>query len=320
MSEMKAWRLYGINDLRLQNVPLPEMKADEVLLKVAAAGICSSDLGRVYGSGAYHYPITLGHEFAGIITAAAAPENNHLIGKRAGVFPLLPCFNCESCQQKSYETCKNYSYIGSRRDGAFAEYVNVPVWNLLPIPDSVKIENAAMLEPTAVSLHAARLASVTPDKTVSVVGNGAIGRLTARFLSYRGAKNVSVIGRADSDIISDITVEAVGTAASLSRVISMTKPGGEIILLGNPPSDFSLSQKDYWQILRKQLTVKGSWNSSFIKDTNDDWNTAVRLIAEGAINPAEFISHKFPFEKLDEAFSMMNEKREKFCKVMIISE
>jgi L-iditol 2-dehydrogenase len=320
MSKMKAWRLYGNNDLRLENVPIPEMKADEVLLKVTAAGICSSDIGRVYGSGAYHYPITIGHEFAGVITAAAAPENNHLIGKRAGVFPLLPCFKCESCLKKSYETCKNYSYIGSRRDGAFAEYVNVPVWNLLLLPDSVGFDNAAMLEPSAVSLHAARLASVTPEKTVSVVGNGTIGQLTARFLEILGAENVSVIARSDSDKVSDITFEAVGTADSLSRVISMTKPGGELVLLGNPPADFSLLQKDYWQILRKQLTVKGSWNSSFIKEKNDDWNTTLRLIAENEINPAEFISHKFPFEKLLEAFSMMNEKREKFCKVMIITE
>jgi L-iditol 2-dehydrogenase len=320
MNNMKAWRLYGINDLRLEEVAMPEIKADEVMLKVTAAGICSSDLGRVFGSGAYHYPITLGHEFAGVITAVSSPENNHLIGKRAGVFPLLPCFKCESCLKKSYETCKNYSYIGSRRDGAFAEFVNVPVWNILPIPDSVSFENAAMLEPSAVALHAARLSTKLSGKTISVVGSGAIGRLTARFLSYLGDCEVNLIGRGDSDIVSDITVEAVGTAASLERVISMTKPGGEIILLGNPPADFALLQKDYWQILRKQLTVKGSWNSSFTKDDNDDWNTALRLISEGKVNPSEFISHKFAFEKLDYAAQMMNEKRDKFCKVIIISE
>jgi L-iditol 2-dehydrogenase len=320
MNEMKAWRLYGNNDLRLENVPVPKLKNDEVLVKVAAAGICSSDLGRVYGAGAYHYPITLGHEFAGEVVAAAADENAGIVGEKVGVFPLLPCFKCESCLRKSYETCKNYSYIGSRRDGAFAEFVNVPVWNLLPLPDSVSFENAAMLEPTAVALHASRLASDLTDKTVAVVGNGAIGRLTARFFEYSGAKEVVVLGRNDADKTADITVEAVGTAQSLARVIALTRAGGEIILLGNPTPDFSLTQKDYWQILRKQLTVKGSWNSSFCHEKNDDWNTALNLIENGKINPSEFISHKFSFNNLSDAFYMMNERKEKFCKVIIKSE
>jgi L-iditol 2-dehydrogenase len=318
MSEMKAWRLYGNSDIRFEEIPVPKMNEGEILLRVRAAGICSSDLGRVYGAGAYHYPITIGHEFAGEIVAAANSENSSLIGKRAGVFPLLPCFKCESCLKKNYETCKSYSYIGSRRDGAFAEYVNVPVWNLLMLPDGVSDENAAMLEPTAVALHAARLAEITPEKEICVVGNGAIGKLTARFCEIFGAKEVTVLSRNDSDKPSDITIEAVGSSASLARSINITNPGGQLILLGNPPPDFSLSQKDYWQILRKQLTVKGSWNSSFRREKNDDWNTALSLIEDGSINPSEFISHKFPFENLNNALEMMHKRLEKFGKVMLI--
>jgi L-iditol 2-dehydrogenase len=312
---MKAWRLYGNNNIKLEEVPDPVLGESEVLIKVAAAGICSSDIGRVFGAGAYHYPITLGHEFAGVITDTADEKNRGLIGKRAGVFPLLPCFKCESCKSEHYETCKNYSYIGSRRDGAFAEYVNVPVWNLLILPDNVSFENAAMLEPTAVALHAARLADLSPEKSVSVVGNGAIGQLAAQFFAEISPKT-ALLGRGDPDVAADITLEAVGTAESLCRCIDITKPGGEIILLGNPPEDFSLPQKPYWQILRKQLKIRGSWNSSFRHSENDDWNTALRKISAGEISPARLISHRFAFEHLDEAFFMMYEKNERYIKVI----
>ncbi|MDR0992248.1 MAG: galactitol-1-phosphate 5-dehydrogenase [Ruminococcus sp.] len=313
---MKAWRLYGKSDIRLEEVSAPTLGTSEVLVKVAAAGICSSDIGRVFGAGAYHYPITLGHEFSGVICDTAEDSNRHLIGKRVGVFPLLPCFECESCKNERFETCKNYSYIGSRRDGAFAEFVNVPIWNLMFLPDNVDFENAAMLEPTAVALHAVRLAAISPEKSVSVVGNGAIGQLAASFFANTALSTV-LIGRDDANIQADITLEAVGTAESLSRCIDMTNPGGEIILIGNPPADFTLAQKPYWQILRKQLKIKGSWNSSFRHIENDDWNTAVSKISAGEITPSEFISHRFPFERLDEALLMMNKKLERHLKVII---
>ncbi|MDR0991823.1 MAG: galactitol-1-phosphate 5-dehydrogenase [Ruminococcus sp.] len=313
---MKAWRLYGTGDIRFEDVPIPALNPSEVLVKVAAAGICSSDIGRVFGAGAYHYPITLGHEFAGVVADTADEKDRYLIGKRVGVFPLLPCFECESCKRESFETCKNYSYIGSRRDGAFAEYVNVPVWNLIPLPDNVNSQNAAMLEPTAVALHAVRLVDLSPEKSVSVIGNGAIGQLAAQFFSNT-APETTLLGRGDPDVSADITLEAVGTAQSLSRCIDITKPGGEIILMGNPPADFALSQKPYWQILRKQLKTRGSWNSSFRHNENDDWNSALSKISAGEISPSDFISHRFAFERLDEALFMMNERKVRHLKVMV---
>ena len=131
---MKALRLHGINDLRVEDIPAPKPAADEVLLKVLAAGICGSDLPRVFSKGAYHYPIILGHEFAGEITEAGEGVDPSLVGKMAAVFPLLPCFTCKACKEGHYASCANYDYYGSRRDGAFAEYIAVKVWNLVLVP------------------------------------------------------------------------------------------------------------------------------------------------------------------------------------------
>ena len=99
---MKAWVLHGVKDLRFEDVDSPAPEEGEVLVKVKAAGICSSDIPRVYATGAYHYPIILGHEFSGVTTD----------GRRVGVFPLIPCHICKSCKSHHYETCSDYSYIG----------------------------------------------------------------------------------------------------------------------------------------------------------------------------------------------------------------
>ncbi|MCH5303916.1 MAG: alcohol dehydrogenase catalytic domain-containing protein, partial [Ruminococcus sp.] len=140
MEKMKARVLHAVGDLRYEDYPIPQLKPDEVLLKVKACGICGSDIPRIFVNGTYHFPTIPGHEFAGQVVAAASKENEHLIGTRAAVFPLIPCRECNSCNKGTFETCKSYDYLGSRSDGAFAEYVRVPVWNLVPIADNVSYE------------------------------------------------------------------------------------------------------------------------------------------------------------------------------------
>ena len=111
---MKAAVLYGIKDLRYESVPDPVAGENETLIKIMAAGICGSDISRVFDKGAYHYPIILGHEFAGV---------DEKTGRKAVIFPLLPCMKCAMCSIGEYVCCENYDYYGSRRDGGFAEYL-----------------------------------------------------------------------------------------------------------------------------------------------------------------------------------------------------
>jgi L-iditol 2-dehydrogenase len=254
--------------------------------------------------GAYHYPIILGHEFAGITED----------GRRVGAFPLIPCQKCESCKQKHYETCKNYSYIGSRQDGAFAEYVAVPEWNLVELPDNVTFEQAALLEPAAVALHAVNRLDLSVVQNAAVIGNGVIGQLIAKWLDISGVKNVALLGRNDTPILSkyDACFEVVGSVDSFLRCAELVKPNGQIALVGNPNVDVNIDQNLYWQILRKQIIVRGSWNSSY----PSDWQRVLEYADKLRLD--SFISHRFEFEKLDKAHDLMHNKTEKYSKVMVL--
>ena len=116
---MKAYVLHGIGDLRHEDCALPEIRPGWALVKVTAAGICSSDIPRIFEKGTYHFPTIPGHEFSGRVEKTADESDKEWVNKRVGIFPLIPCKKCASCEKGQYETCSNYDYIGSRRDGGF---------------------------------------------------------------------------------------------------------------------------------------------------------------------------------------------------------
>jgi len=300
---VKAWVLHSPSDLRFEDVPNPIPERGEVLVKVKCAGICSSDIARIFSAGAYRYPLIPGHEFSGETAD----------GRRVSVFPLLPCFECESCKLKHYETCSNYSYIGSRQDGAFAEYVAVPEWNLVEIPDNMSFEAAALLEPAAVALHVAKRLDSQNISSVAVIGNGVIGKLITKWLRIYGINNVELLGRNDapSSISYDACVEAVGSTDSLRRCIELVRPNGKVVLVGNPVKDFCLEQKLYWQMLRKQINMRGSWNSRY----PSDWQQVIERREKLCLD--ELTSDRYSFEELDKALNMMRSGTKKRDKVVL---
>ena len=121
----KTWvlNLYAVGDLRYEQIDLPKITEDEVLIQIKACGICSSDIERCFVNGTYHFPTVPGHEFSGKIVAVGNEKNSNFLGKRAVVFPMLPCFNCDACKEENYAQCHNYSYFGSRQDGGFSEFL-----------------------------------------------------------------------------------------------------------------------------------------------------------------------------------------------------
>ena len=191
---MKAMVLHHINDFSLETVPEPVLESGEVLVAVKAVGICGSDIPRVYDTGTYSYPLIPGHEFSGVVTRIGECADETWQNRRVGVFPLIPCKNCLPCARRQYEMCRNYSYLGSRRDGGFAEYVAVPQENLIELPDKVSYEEAAMLEPMAVAVHAMKRGNPSVTDTVAVCGLGTIGLLLCMFLKEAGVKRVLAIG------------------------------------------------------------------------------------------------------------------------------
>lgn len=343
-STMKAYNLRGVSDLQFENVDIPVPEDSETLVQIKAAGICGSDIPRIFVNGTYHFPTIPGHEFSGIDVKTK---------KRVGVFPLIPCRKCKPCRDGRYEMCRNYSYLGSRTDGGFAEYAAVPEWNMVELSDNVAFEQAAMLEPMAVAVHAMRSISPSCDDTVAVMGLGTIGMLLVMFLLDAGVTDIYVIGNKDfqrktckamgideiryidaaseeqnpavAEQIMNIThgrgvgvfFECVGKNETIETALKVTAPGGRIQLVGNPASDISFDRDTYWKILRNQLTVKGSWNSSFTHDDDDDWHYVLKRLEAGAIHPEQFISHRFAFEELDKGLAIMRDKTEDYIKVMI---
>lgn len=346
---MKAYVLNGINKLDRMDVPEPVLKAGEVLVEVKAVGICGSDIPRIFETGTYHFPTIPGHEFSGIVRKVHDAGQQHLLGKRVGVFPLIPCMECAPCRKKQYEMCMHYDYLGSRRDGGFAEYVAVPVWNIMELPAGISFEAAAMLEPACVGIHALRRIDTQNVKSAVVFGPGTIGLLMAQWLRIFGVQDIYIVGTNDlqrkmakelgfglffdgkkTDAVSrileatggegcDLAIDCTGLTDVLCDCIKAAKRGGDILVVGNPHGDVILPKDVYWQVLRKQLRMSGTWNSSFMpEEASDDWRMALEAIANGQLCPEKQITHRLAFDSLRQGLEMMRNKTEYYNKVMLV--
>lgn len=342
---MKALVLKDIGKLEYSDVPAPVPDKDEVLLKIKACGICSSDIPRIFKTGTYHFPTIPGHEFSGEIINSGENVDSSLIGKRAVVFPLLPCGKCSSCLEEEYARCENYNYFGSRCDGAFAEYLAVPVWNIVTFSDKIPYTTAALCEPAAVAKHCADSGHIQKDDTVTVIGTGTIGFLAALWAKSMGAGKVIIAGRTESKLEfskklgieftintaennftekfmkmtdnkgSDVVLECVGSTQAIENSIKFAKKGGRIVLTGNPEGDISLNKNIYWKILRNELTVTGTWNSSYNSRVNN-WNEVISALENNKLDISELITHKFRLEEYEKAFTILKDKTEFAVKVM----
>ena len=325
---VKAANLHAVNDLRYEDIPLPECKSDEVLVRVKSCGVCGSDLSRVFGKGTYHFPTVIGHEFSGEV---AFDPKGELEGTRVAVFPLLPCFSCESCKNENYATCKSYDYYGSRRDGGMSEYLPVKRWNLLPMPDELSFDEGAMCEPVSVGLHATKKLGIKEGDNVFISGAGPIGIIAGQWAKSFGAAQVYYIdidGRKldfarslgfdayKEGIRIDCAIEGTGNENALTACLEAVKPYGTLVLMGNPSRGIELTQADYWLILRKELQVFGTWNSSYGEREND-WREAIDAMGKGIITPEALITHKFSLDDYREAFELMRDRKEFYQKVML---
>jgi L-iditol 2-dehydrogenase len=354
---MKAYVLEAVDRLTYKDVPTPSLHPGEVLVEVMAAGICGSDIPRIFETGTYHFPTIPGHEFSGRVVEVYrgdgdCPMQEELsgwIGKRVGVFPLIPCGECGPCRRHQYEMCCHYNYLGSRCDGGFAEYVAVPVWNLVALPDAVSYEEAALLEPASVALHAVRRLELDGVQSVALFGLGTIGILIAEWLSVMGVPRVYAtghsaqhgslmksvtsggyeylqVGQSAADWIlqqtdgqgADVVIDCVGTSGSLEDALVTVGAGGQILEVGNPKGDMKLSRDVYWKLLRRQVRITGTWNSSYTQEDGDDWHTVLSCCADGRLKLRELITHRLPFDELSRGLHIMRDRTEYHNKIMII--
>lgn len=335
---MKACVLEAVNKLEYKDVPTPTPAAGEVLLRIKASGICSSDFSRVFKTGTYHFPTIPGHEFAGEIVQVGEGVDTALTGRRAVVFPLLPCNECEQCKLGNYALCSNYNYFGSRCDGGFAEYLAAPLWNIRLFADAVPYEVAALTEPAAVAWHAVAKARIQPGESVFISGSGTIGILCGIWARKQGAK-VSFMVRnkqkaqllqktwgfgtirtdADDKALAsrpDLILECVGTPLSIQTAIDTVKTAGRIVLVGNPSGDIDLPKPLYWKILRSELSIQGIWNSVYPVEW-DEVLEQIRLLKDSL---APLITHQFPLSTGQGAFEQLRDSKELILKAIYINE
>jgi L-iditol 2-dehydrogenase len=332
---MKALVLLRDKVVEVQDVPMPEPLAeDSVLVRVAYSGICNSDLHRGFGGGAYRYPLIMGHELSGVVEESF-PGGRYRPGDRVVVYPLLPCRRCTACQTGDYAQCMNYDYFGSRRHGGFAEYLYVPEFNLMPIPAQVDLSHAALTEPCAVALHGVNRMGIHPGDSGCVFGGGPIGNMVAQWLALRGCRPVFVVDvdpeklalAADMGLIpvdgaggdpvaeilgrtagngADRVVEAVGLPGTFLQATQAAARGGQVVFLGNIRGEFVVGEKDFSSILRRELTILGTWNSKVVPEGHNEWTTVLEFM-DRRLRIGELISHTPELEEGAEIFRGITE-------------
>lgn len=338
--KMKALVLKEIGSLSLEEREIPKLKEGEVLVHIKYCGICSSDIERVFINGTYHFPTIPGHEFSGQIVQVYDEKDKDLLGKRTSVFPLLPCNECDACHSEEYAQCSNYNYFGSRCDGGFSEYLAVPKWNLVLFED-MNYDIAALCEPAAVSLHAINRLEISNNEKVLILGSGTIGLLIGMLLKskgidiYIGARRKESIEYIESIGLKTINTneleeevrnktnnkgfkyifEAIGTNQALEQAILSSTNFAKIVTIGNPKEDLHLEKNIYWKILRKQLTLVGTWNSSYGEKLND-WKEAMKFMKENKEIFQRLITNKYSFEEHEQAFKLLRDKDKFKIKVM----
>lgn len=331
--------------LRLENNPLNEQLAtDECRIRIKHAGICSSDVYRGFASGAYFYPLIMGHEFAGEVEQVGKGVIDFKPGDRVVVFPLLPCFQCEACETQDYAQCVDYKYYGSRNNGAFTHFLDVKSWNMLKLPDDVSLADAALLEPMAVVVHGLKkLALDKPSERkdkLLIIGFGFLSIMFLEMLrnlhpkmqievvdrnapKLEGVDSLNVITHcftedeqwsnflADSNNRFELVAEMSGHPANFDRSITAAKQGAKVLWLSNITGDLTLAQKRVSQILRKEVTLIGTWNSTFKKVGDDDWQDCLKLIQEGRILPSKLVSHQITLPELPSTLEKMYKHKTK---------
>jgi len=341
---MKAMVLQAQNQLAYTDVSEPEPVGERpVLVRVAAVGVCGSDLLRFARGTAYHYPLILGHEFSAVVEETPA-GSRFAKGDRVAVFPLLPDPRDPLVRVGEYAVSSGYDYFGSRRDGAFAERLYVPEDNLIPISANVPLVCAACTEPAAVALHAVRKFTLPAHASALVIGGGPIGAFAAQWLRILGCSRIlvadidprkleilrglgfGVIDAARQDTVAaakaltggrgvDCAVEASGLPATLVQAIQAAAVFGQVMFLGDLHGDVTLTGAMVSSILRRELTLYGTWNSKIMPPGNNEWEMVLSHIGNG-LRVSPLISHMPALSEGPQMFADMAARRIWYNKVV----
>jgi L-iditol 2-dehydrogenase len=335
---MRAAVMYSPGDIRLADIPKPELKPGHVMLRVAAVGVCGSDIPRMLIKGAHKMPIVCGHEFSGHITEIGEGVEGFAIGELMGVPPMLPCYKCDQCMTGNFSRCRDYDYFGSRRDGAYTEFVAVPVGNLLRAPSGMDPRATAMIDPASIALHAIWKAPPTAGQRGAVIGCGPIGLFAIQWMKLMGCVEVVAIDVSQEklaqakeagashtflvtdvipdDLKCDLIVEAAGHNSSINVAAKLAAPGGHVVFIGIPVGDITLENKTFQHFLRQEVALHGAWNSFGAPYPGKQWTVTLDTLASGRLKWEFMITHELGLEELPDMFEKIRNKSEFFSKIM----
>jgi 2-desacetyl-2-hydroxyethyl bacteriochlorophyllide A dehydrogenase len=333
---VQAATFYGPRDLRIEELRDPEPGPGEAVVRVCSAGICGGDL-HEYRAGRQLYPTPYprpaqGHELAGVVAAVGEGVERVVPGERVAVQPMIACGACRECGRGRFGLCARLEHIGVARSGGFAELCLAPSENLFRLPESVGDEEGALLDCTAVAVHALSRVPVQRGARVAVLGAGAIGLAVAQVAKLAGG-HVTMVAtrRAPLDVAvavgidevvdlgagddpptgADVVFETAGGPTLLERAVAAAGPGGSIALVGEA---FGPQSIDPAVVLPRELTLAFVWSH----DGRSEYERALKLASRGDVRLAPSVTHRFPLSELVQAFETASDRaRSGAIKVMV---
>lgn len=342
--QMKAAVLNKVQSIEIKEIPLPELKSNEALIKVHCIGICGSDLhyyehGKI-GRYVVEKPIILGHEVSGTVVKLGADVKNLAVGNRVAVEPGIPCDSCEYCREGRYNLCADVEFMATPPfDGAWTEYVTVKSDFLFQLPNHVSFEEGALIEPLSVGFHAMRRGKVGPGDTLIITGLGPIG-----LLAIEAAKMFGVTEIYGSDVVSfrrelamqmgatgvidpskgsaqeqlkeisgntgmDVLIETSGNAHAMGDAIQLVKRGGRIVYVGLPTADSV--PMDMTAMIDAELDMVGVFR--YVNTYVD----AIKSLSHPLVDLEKVITNRYALDDIEKAIEVALTEKDASIKVMI---
>lgn len=328
---MRALTILEPGKVSVQEVPRPAVGPGEVLVKVAACGICGTDVHILRGEYLGGYPVVPGHEFSGEVVAVGDGVIRTRIGDRVAVEPNIACDNCTNCLNNRQNFCLNWQAVGVTLPGGMAEYVVAPEKVVFDIGD-LSFEEAAFMEPLSCVVHGIERADIALGDRIAILGAGPIGLLLLQVALARGAVDVTMLERQpargalaerygahrwvqDLDALPadtyDVVIDASGAIPLMQRSVSLVRHGGTVLLFGVPPRGVDLPL-DAFAIFEKGLTIRSSYTS------RRNSYQALALLQSGDVKVDDLVSHRLPLGEFEHGVELIESGLEGVAKVLMI--
>jgi L-iditol 2-dehydrogenase len=345
MNTMKAVVLRDVKTYSIETVKVPQIGANEVLIKAKNCGICGTDVSMYLGKYLPVKPVIPGHEVSGEVVDVGQQVRAIKVGDRVTVDENVSCGTCYFCKHQQKLFCPDLYQIGIHSDGGFAQYFKAPEANVFRLPDNMSYEYAPFTETLACVTRAVDRAGIVTGDRVVVIGDGPIGLSCMQVAKIDGASQVIGVGLTDyrlkkaleigadvvidsskddpirtvrdatNDIGPDVVIEAVGSSATYLQALEMVRRGGKVAVMGVPPATSKMEIEPFSQIFNKELTLHASFAGTY-----DTWIRAISLISSGRFEVGPLISHRMSLYEVPEGVRMMMERTNGAIKILVSPE